>query len=389
MPGLNLRVTAIDLPPIMAAHAWAARYDGRHGPAIDLCQAVPGYAPHPDLLAHAAVAASDPAMAKYGPIAGDLALRSAYAGTLSGVSPDQVAITAGCNQAFFVTLLTIASAGDSILLPTPWFWNHQQSCDMLGITPRPLPCDAEHGFVPSVMDAERLIDSTTRAIVLISPNNPTGAVSPPETIAAFAALCRDRGIWLILDETYRDFLPAGQDRAHALFDDPNWDGHIIGLYSFSKAYCVPGFRLGAVTTSPAMVGHLTKALDSLHICPNRVAQSAVAWGIRALSDWRTANRDLINERANHLRQAFASVPEWPVASLGAYFAYVRHPYRGTSSAAVAEHLTAELGAICLPGSAFGPGQEDFVRVAFANAGAAALDELAGRLRKELTLRCVA
>ena len=379
MPTLNTNVTTIDLPPIMAAHAWAVRYDGRHGPAIDLCQAVPGYAPHPDLLAHAAAAASDPALAKYGSIAGDPALRDAYAATLPGVGADQVAITAGCNQAFFTTLMTIARAGDSVLLPTPWFWNHQQSCDMLGITPRPLPCLAENEFIPSVADALRLIDDTTRAIVLISPNNPTGAVTPPETIAAFAALCRDRDIWLILDETYRDFLPAGQNRAHALFEQQGWDSHVIGLYSFSKAFCVPGYRLGAVTASAAMVEHLTKALDSLHICPNRVAQAAITWGIGALSDWRHANRELINDRAATLRAAFAETPGWAIGSSGAYFAYVRHPYRGTSSATVAEYLSADLGAVCLPGAAFGPGQDDYVRIAFANADADAIHDLARRL----------
>ena len=379
MPALNPNVTSIDLPPIMAAHAWARRYDGRYGPAIDLCQAVPGYAPHPYLLAHAAAASADPAMAKYGPIAGDPTLRDAYAATLPGVSADQVAITAGCNQAFFTILMTVARMGDSVLLPTPWFWNHQQSCDMLGITARPLPCRANNAFIPSVADAARLIDATTRAIVLISPNNPTGAVTPPETIAAFAALCRDRNIWLILDETYRDFLPAGQNRAHALFEQHGWDSNVIGLYSFSKAFCVPGYRLGAVTASAALVGHLTKALDSLHICPNRAAQAAITWGIGALSDWRRAKREIINDRAATLRAAFADIPEWAIGSSGAYFAYVRHPYRGTSSAMVAEYLSAEFGAVCLPGAAFGPGQDDYVRIAFANADADAIRDLARRL----------
>ena len=386
MPSLNPRVTSIDLPPIMAAHAWATRYDGKYGPAIDLCQAVPGYAPLPALLAHAAAAAADPAFAKYGPIAGDPVLRAAYAAILPGVCADQVAITAGCNQAFFTTLLTIGSAGDTVLLPTPWFWNHQQSCDLLGITPRPLPCHADQGFVPAVADAERLIDASTRAIVLISPNNPTGAVTPPDTIAAFAALCRRRNIWLILDETYRDFLPAGQHQAHRLFETPGWDDHVIGLYSFSKAYCLPGHRLGAVTASAAIIGHLTKALDSLHICQNRVAQAAVTWGIAALTDWRASNRALINARAATLHSAMMTAPDWVVASSGAYFAYVRHPYRGTPSAIVAEHVTSVLGAVCLPGSAFGPDQDDYVRLAFANADADAIGDLARRLRSGPALR---
>ncbi len=83
MPPLNPLVTGIEPPPIPEAHAWAARYDGAHGPALDLCQAVPGWAPHPDILAHLAQAAADPALARYGLINGDLALRETYAADLA------------------------------------------------------------------------------------------------------------------------------------------------------------------------------------------------------------------------------------------------------------------------------------------------------------------
>ena len=348
------------------------------GPPIDLCQAVPGYPPHPGLLEHTAAAAREPAAAKYGAIDGDPALREAYAAEV-GVGPDHVAITAGCNQAFFTSLLTIARAGDSILLPTPWFWNHEQSCTMLGIEPRPLACLAANGFVPNPEQAERLIDHRTRAIVLISPNNPTGAVTPPDIIAGFHDLCRRRNVWLILDETYRDFLPAGQGRAHTVFDDPAWPASVIGLYSFSKAYCIPGHRLGAVTAAPTTMQNMMKVLDCLHICPNRAAQSGLAWAIDALREWRASNRLLIQEREAAFCKAFRELPEWQIDSVGAYFAYVRHPFNGETSASVAEQLTRQAGAICLPGSAFGPQQEQYVRLAFANASLEQIHDLPRRL----------
>ena len=220
------------MPPIPEVHAWARRYDGAHGPLLDLCQAVPGYAPHPDLLQHLAAAAHDPAHAKYGLINGDVPLREAFAhqvaSTYGGaVGPAQVTITAGCNQAFFLTMMTLAQRGDAVLLPTPWFWNHQQTCGMLGIEPRALPCRAEAGFVPDPAEAEALLDPRVRAIVLVTPNNPTGSVYPPGVVAAFHDLARRRGLWLILDETYRDFLPPGQERAHDLFADPDWPRHVI------------------------------------------------------------------------------------------------------------------------------------------------------------------
>lgn len=384
MPLINPLVAGIETPPIPQAHAWAARYDGRLGKPMDMCQAVPGWLPHPDLLAHAAAAAADPAHARYGLIPGDLALRETYAADLSAtyggaVGPDQVVITAGCNMAFMAVLMTLAQRGDSVLLPLPWFWNHQQSCTMLGIEPRALPCRAENGFVPDPGDAAALIDATTRAVVLISPNNPTGAVYPPEVIAGFFDLCAARGLTLILDETYRDFLPAGQARAHVLFQRPEWPEHLVQLYSFSKAYCVPGHRLGAATASAGTLAQMMKVLDCLHICANRGVQATLTWAIPALRAWREANRAEINARAEAVRAAFQFLPGWELESVGAYFAYVRHPFPGVAGAQVAERLASAAGVVGLPGSAFGPGQDRHLRLAFANTGVDGLAELRDRI----------
>ena len=383
MPALNPLLTRVEVPPIPQAHAWAARYDGSRGAALDLCQAVPGWAPHPQVLAHLADEAGNPANARYGLINGDLALRVTYAAetsTVSGgrVAPDEVAITAGCNQAFFLSMLAIAQAGDAVLLPLPWFWNHQQTCTMLGIEARALPCRAEDAFVPDPARAATLIDDRVRAIVLITPNNPTGAVYPPDVIAAFYDLCQRRGIWLIVDETYRDFLPDGQDRSHALFARPDWPETLIQLYSFSKAYCVPGARMGAVTAGSALVEQFAKALDCLHICPQRPGQAALRWAIEALPAWRAENRARINGRAAVVREVFAGLFDWRLESLGAYFAYVRHPF-DRPAAAVAERLAADFGAVCLPGPAFGPGQDQHLRLAFANTDRDGLHDLSARL----------
>ena len=124
--------------------------------------------------------------------------------------------------------------------------------------------------------------------MLITPNNPTGAVYPPEVDRrASTTSAGARGIWLILDETYRDFLPDGQDRAR-MTCSPTRIGPetVIQLYSFSKAYCVPGHRLGAMTAAPPLIAQFMKVLDCLHICPQRPAQAALRWAIGALPEWR-------------------------------------------------------------------------------------------------------
>jgi aspartate/methionine/tyrosine aminotransferase len=372
-------------PPIPEAKGWLAAYDGRHGPGIDLSQAAPGSAPPESLLARAATAAADPSQARYGAIQGDMALREAFAAESTRrygatIAAQNVAITAGCNQAFVTTIMALARAGDAVLLPVPWYFNHQMTLAMLGIEARPLPTTAEAGFVPDVEAARALLlDGKVRAIVLVSPNNPTGAVYPPATIAAFAQLCREAGIALVLDETYRDFMPAGHDRPHRLFDAADWRTHLIQLYSFSKAYAVPGWRLGAIVAGEALQGEIGKVLDCIQICPARAGQSALSWGIGALADWRETNRADINSRAGTFRQAMSALNGWSVDQTGAYFAYVRHPFGGVAAAQVAEMLAVRWGVLALPGSYFGPGQDNHVRLAFANADEAGIRQAVARM----------
>jgi aspartate/methionine/tyrosine aminotransferase len=382
---VNPFVADTGTPPIPEAQGWIARYGGAHGPLINMSQAVPGHPPHPEFLARLVEAAGALDAAKYGPITGDADLREAYAahlGTLYGgdISLADVAITGGCNMASVATLMTIAKAGDAILLPSPWYFNHEMTARMLGIEARALPCDPRAGFVPDPDEAERLIDARTRAIVLVTPNNPTGAVYPERVIERFADLCRRRALWLVIDETYRDFLPPTLTRAHGLFAGGDWRDRVIELYSFSKAYCIPGYRLGAVVADARLIGELTKILDCIQICAPRVGQRALAWGIPALTEWREANRREMHRRAGAFRRALGQSPEWPVDSIGAYFAYVRHPFAGETAEAVAERLAVERGVLALPGSYFGAGQGTHLRMAFGNIDIAGIDELGARLK---------
>jgi aspartate/methionine/tyrosine aminotransferase len=384
LAAVNPNLLDTGTPPIPEAKAWVRQYDGARGPLIDLSQAVPGYPAHPDLLARIAAAAGQASTASYGPIGGDAVLAEAYAAHVSdlygaSVTAAEICLTAGCNLAFFVAMMAVARAGEAVLLPSPWYFNHEMALRMSGIEARPLPCQPQTGFVPDPEDAERLLDRRVRAIVLVTPNNPTGAVYPPGTIARFAELCRRKGIWLILDETYRDFLPGEGEVPHALFSDPGWRDVVIGLYSFSKSYCVPGHRLGAIIAATGLQGEIGKILDTVQICPPRVAQAAVAWGIGALAGWREANRREIAGRAAAFSAAMGQAPDWRVDSVGAYFAYVAHPFAGVPAPVVAERLARERGVLGLPGGYFGPGQDGHLRIAFANADAAALRQIPARL----------
>ncbi|MCI0756141.1 aminotransferase [Teichococcus vastitatis] len=384
MPFLNPSLLNTGSPPIPEVQAWGGRYDGHAGSLLNMCQAVPAHPPAPGLLEHLSRAAEDPAFATYGPIMGDAALREAYAAELDAVyggrtGAAQVAITAGCNQAYHVTMTALAQRGDAVLLPTPWYFNHRMTLDMLGVEPRPLPCRAERGFVPDPDEAASLIDERVRAIVLVTPNNPTGAIYPPEVITDFHALCHKRGIWLVLDETYRDFLPAGLDRPHELLSGEGWPENLIQIYSFSKSFAIPGHRLGALGAPAALLPELGKVMDCVQICAARAGQAALTWGLGALGAWRGANRTEMQARAEAVRAAFSRLPGWELQSLGAYFAYVRHPFGDASAWTVAERLAAQHGLMCLPGPAFA-GEEAHLRIAFANVDAPGIVAMEERLR---------
>ena len=384
MPRLNPLVADLAPPPIPSVQAWARAYDGSLGPTIDLSQAVPGYPPHPELIALLRAAAANPSTAAYGPIEGERALRDALAAdesTLYGaaIAADNIHITAGCNQAFICAALAVAEPGSRVLLSNPFYFNHETSLRMFGVDIGLVDCPAEGGFLPSLEALDEAIAPDVRAFAVVSPNNPTGAVYPPALLVDLLELCRRRGIWLILDETYRDFLPAEARRPHDLFLRSGWGDGLISLYSFSKSFCVPGYRLGAVTASPAVVAEIAKIMDNLQICAPRVGQIAVAEALPRLDAWRETNRAEITLRANALKAAIAEADSWEIGAVGAYFAFVRHPFAGVPSAQVAEALARRAGIVTVPGSYFGPGQEGYLRFAFANATAPTIGLLPDRL----------
>ncbi len=385
-PDFNPRVAALAVPPIPAIRAWAQAYDGRQGPLIDLSQAAPGYPPHPRLLAALAEAAGSAELAGYGPIEGDGLLRAACAQAhnslyLSDLEAADVHITAGCNQAFAAAVLALVAPGHSVALLSPCYFNHRTTLAMLGVCCKLVACRAERGFVPDLADIDAALDGRVGALVLVTPNNPTGAIYPPALMRAVAALCRERGVWLLLDETYRDFLPDAGVPPHGLFADTTWRSRVVGLYSYSKSFCIPGHRLGALMGGPAVIGQVAKVMDNLQICAPRPAQQAVARCLKGLADWRESNRQEILRRAAAFRDALAAAAGWQLEAIGAYFAYVRHPMAGLGAEGVAQRLALEAGVLTVPGSCFGPGQERHLRMAFANADLQTLGQLPGRLRR--------
>ncbi|WP_126976652.1 aminotransferase [Frigidibacter oleivorans] len=386
---LNPAMAATFLPPVMEARRWL---DGivfpPDRPLINVSQAAPVDPPPLALReAIARAALEDPAAHLYGPVLGLPALRAEVAGQWSrayggAVAPDQVAITQGCNQAFCAAVATLAGAGDQVILPTPWYFNHKMWLDMQGVAAVPLATGPT--LMPDPDAAAALIGPRTRAIVLVSPNNPGGVEYPAALLRAFRDLARSRGIALILDETYRDFdsRTDGRGGAHDLFADPDWSDTLIQLYSFSKAYRLTGHRVGALVAGAARLAEVEKFLDTVAICPGQLGQIGALWGMRHLGDWVAGERDEILSRRAAMVQGFARLEDWRLLGCGAYFAYVEHP-SAMPAPDLARRLVREAGVLTLPGTMFMPADDPAgarqLRIAFANIDRAGIAALFDRL----------
>src|SRR3990167_10290269 len=371
VPLVNPWLAAVDPSPIGETKRWVlGRSFPSDRPLIDLSQAVPGYPPALELRKHLGELLLDPAVHGYTPILGLPVLREAYAAHLStfygaSIAAGEVGITSGCNQAFCLALMSLAKAGDQVILPRPHYFNHDMWMRMQGIEPVSLDFRPGSGAVPNAEDAAKLIGPRTRAIVLISPNNPTGAVYPRATIHAFYELAKQHGIALILDETYKDFLPDGE-RPHDLFADPSWRGTLVHLYSFSEVFALTGYRVGGVTTGSALLAEIEKAMDCVSICTPPLGQDAAPYGLGNLLPWARRNTEGLKTRADLLGDGLTRSNRWRLVSIGAYFAYVEHPFAGQRSTDVSKRLADEENLLTIPGDMFGAGQERFVRLAFAN-----------------------
>ena len=384
---LNPAFAATEPPPVMEARRWIQGVSfPADRPLINISQAAPVDSPPLGLRqALADAALNDPNAHLYGPVLGLPALRQEIAAQWSAtyggsISPAEVAITQGCNQAFCTVMATLAGSGDEVILPTPWYFNHKMWLDMAAV--RTVPLDTGPTLIPSAEAAAALITDRTRAIVLVSPNNPGGVEYPAETLAAFRDLCRARGLALIVDETYRDF-DSRTGAPHDLFQDPDWQDTLIQLYSFSKAYRLTGHRVGAIVAGAERLAEAEKFLDTVAICPSQLGQIGALWGMRNLGQWLAGERDEILTRRRAMADGFKSLPDWKLLGCGAYFAYVEHPF-DMASDVLCKRLVTEASLLMLPGTMFQPEGSEAgkrqIRIAFANVDTTGIAEVIRRLK---------
>lgn len=349
----SARLAAVQ-PPIIPVVAELIR---RHPGTISLGQGVVWYGPPPSALDRLAPFLADPANHKYQAVGGIPELLERIEEKLADengiVLQDgrAVVVTAGANMAFLNALLAIADPGDEIILNVPFYFNHEMAIRMANCQPVLVPTDSEYQLQPDRIAAA--ITPRTRAIVTVSPNNPTGVVYPESALREVNQLCRDRGVYHIHDEAYEYFV-HGMARHFSPGSIEGSADYTISLYSLSKAYGFASWRIGYQVIPAHLVEAVHKIQDTNLICPPVVSQHVAAG---ALAEGAAYCRGKLAELTRVRAQAIARLRElgpfcrFPESEGGFYFLIGVETTR--TPLEVVTELVRDHRVAVIPGNAFG------------------------------------
>jgi aspartate/methionine/tyrosine aminotransferase len=340
----------------------------RHPGTISLGQGVVYYGPPPQAEHAIAEFFRTPEIHKYKPVHGIPELVSAFDKKLRAENQIDIGeeralfVTAGSNLAFASTVFAITDPGDEIILQSPYYFNHEMAITMANA--RPVLAQTLDNYQLNLDAIRRAITPKTRAIVTISPNNPTGAVYSENDLRAVNALCAERGIYHIHDEAYEYFVYDGARH----FSPASMSGaepHTISLFSLSKAYGFASWRVGFALVPLALRGSMNKILDTLQICAPVIAQFAAIGCLEAGAPYCRAKfvetvrvRNLVIEALAQLGDAVV-VPE----ARGAFYLLIR-PRTTLAPLEIVERLVSQYRVAVVPGTAFGVEDRCALRVSY-------------------------
>jgi aspartate/methionine/tyrosine aminotransferase len=377
-------MAGVQSPIIPVIAGWVRQHPG----TLSLGQGVVYYGPPQAALAAARAFGHQPVEHLYGPVQGQPDLLAAIARKLAednGVTVGasrRVMVTAGSNMAFLNAILAIADPGDEVLLPLPWYFNQEMAIRMIGCEPVGVPTGAD--FQLDIEALRAAITPRTRAIVTVSPNNPSGAVYPEADLRAVNTLCRKHGLYHISDEAYDYFTWDGARHfSPAAIEGAEW--HTIALYSLSKAYGFASWRIGYVVFPAHLEEALLKVQDTNLICAPGISQvaatAALGVGRAHVAEHlpvMAAVRELVFDELEAL-SSFSRIPR----AKGAFYALLEVD-SPLDSLTVAERLIREHGVAVIPGNAFGLEHGCTLRIAYGALQPATAGEALRRLTAGLT-----
>ncbi|MHB8901584.1 MAG: pyridoxal phosphate-dependent aminotransferase, partial [Thermoguttaceae bacterium] len=288
-----------------------------------------------------------------------------------------VVITAGGNMAFVNAVLAITDPGDEVIITCPYYFNHEMAIRIADAVPVPVPTDEHYQLRMDALEAA--VTARTRAIVTISPNNPTGAVYSEAQLRAVSDLCRRRGLYHISDEAYEYFTWNGACHFSPASIEGS-EGHTIALYSLSKSYGFASWRIGYMVVPEPLFEPIRKIQDTNLICPPVISQWAALGALEAGADYCRSRLGAIGEARRVVLAELArasDVCDVPAAE-GAFYVLLGVP-TPMDSMGLVERLVREHRVAVMPGSTFGVTDRCALRVSYGPLDRDRAREGAGRL----------
>ena len=383
-PGVRARIQDIELPPFDPLNLRAAelRAAGRH--VISLGQALPFFGPPPSALDAARAALDGREVHIYSTDPGLPGLRTVLATRLAEsaaieATADDLIITAGGNHAFTLAAATLIDAGDDVLLPAPLFTNHDMAIRTCGANAIEVPIGDRDTFSVRWADIEPHLTPATKAVILCTPSNPTGAVLDPEQGRLIVSELARRDIFVISDETYMQFVYG---RSHwSAASVPGWRRNVVVVGTFSKCFGMMGWRVGYMLADRAICTEAIKVQDAMIICAPVISQLAAQAAVRDSWDHPVSFHPALLQRRQAMIDGVAQIARlrW-TPTHGAFFGFVRVDGCEDSSA-LAASLLEEAHVVTIPGSAFGRSGEGHLRLSYGSATVDAVGEATARIKK--------
>jgi len=378
---MKYRTDGIIPPPIVKLAEAAKRFSSSPG-FLNLGQGIPGHIPPEDALNSLKERISHPTTHVYTPDEGLVELREEIAlyvrqkFDIDANPQDEIVITAGANNAFAGTILTVIEPSQNVIMPSPYYFNSVMAVNLASAEIKEVPVDSN--FQPQVEDIETAIDEKTRAIFLISPNNPTGAVYDREKIDAIIDLCLQHDLLLISDETYSSMVFEGAEH-YSPRARQEAEHNVVTIGSFSKDFGMSGWRVGYVIGSQEFIKEFLKVQDTMTICAPTAGQILALEVLKKGLD--TVEQEL--QRLSLLRDlAYLRIREIDaldvVHTKGTFYLFPRIKECHDSRKLVMDILQST-GTLILPGAIFGAVGEGHVRISIGPLTPEAVDEAFDRL----------
>lgn len=323
--------------------------------------------PTPEHIVAAAVQAAQQGAHKYTPNAGIPELKAAIAEKMARyngitVSVEQVCVHPGAVMGIASTMMALVDPGDEVLVPGLSWPNGEMTIRLLHGVPVPYSLTPERGFLPDLAELERLVTPRTKALLINTPGNPTGAVFPEALIKELAGFCQEHDLWFVSDEIYEQIIFDATHTSPARFAPER----TITLSGFSKAYAMTGWRLG-YTVSPAEVAKvITKLQEPLVSCTNSMTQWAGVAALRGTQEPVRQMREAYHRRRDLAIAILKTHNLYRYTPQGAFYLMVDVSSSSQDSVMVAKAILAKTGVAVAPGEAFGPDGAGLIRLSLAN-----------------------